>query len=576
MRTFAKTPRLSLRAVSGTHVIMSAMNMKEKDCKGLRGFAIRKTDHDSGESYWLKGMRTFAETDPGNSVQTKFSSREHPFQDFLWSDYSVSQNRKYSYEVVALKGAPGDLQTFASTTVTISTEAESDDRHNVFFNRGAASSQEYARRFGNEKPSEFEDGHAVWEWLSRGAIEAILEYIRRAKRGWGLRVCAYEFRLQRVAQELKAAVDRGVDVEILYDASKEFPAVENREVVAKARLKSHCIERVPVPLSIPHNKFIVLTRGKKAVAVLTGSTNFSTGGVFGQSNVVHVVNDPAVADQFLNYWSLLAENPHKTELASTLTESLPLPTKLPVKGTTSVFSPRETADALDYYAFLAGQARHALFMTFPFGMHTSFKDVYRDSSSMLRYALMDKLLGPGVVRPRKKTESASEAKARQAKEREAAEAEMNSIRRQAENRIAVGSTLPLNSFDRWLNEELTGLNQHVQFVHTKFMLVDPLGNDPIVVSGSANFSEASSIKNDENMLIVRGDKRVADIYLTEYIRLWEHYAFREWATAKAKAGTLSEINKDRWHLAADDSWWKRFYGTGKYAGVRQYFGVEVK
>src|SRR5258706_646480 len=59
------------------------------------------------------------------------------------------------------------------------------------------------------------------------------------------------------------------------------------------------------------------------------------------------------------------------------------------------------------------------------------------------------------------------------------------------------------------------------------MLVDPLSENPTVVTGSANFSDASTSTNDENMLVIKGNKRVADIYLGEYMRLYSHYAFRE-------------------------------------------------
>jgi len=81
--------------------------------------------------------------------------------------------------------------------------------------------------------------------------------------------------------------------------------------------------------------------------------------------------------------------------------------------------------------------------------------------------------------------------------------------------------------DGWVKERLSGLNAHVRYVHNKFMLVDPLGDDPIVICGSANFSEASTIRNDENMLVIRGNTRVADIYLGEFMRLYSHFAFRE-------------------------------------------------
>ena len=59
------------------------------------------------------------------------------------------------------------------------------------------------------------------------------------------------------------------------------------------------------------------------------------------------------------------------------------------------------------------------------------------------------------------------------------------------------------------------------------MLADPLSDNPVVVTGSANFSEASTETNDENMLVIEDNKRVADIYLGEYMRLYSHYAFRE-------------------------------------------------
>lgn len=59
------------------------------------------------------------------------------------------------------------------------------------------------------------------------------------------------------------------------------------------------------------------------------------------------------------------------------------------------------------------------------------------------------------------------------------------------------------------------------------MLIDPLGEDPIVVAGSANFSAASVKDNDENMIIVRGNKRVADIYIGEFMRLFSHHSFRK-------------------------------------------------
>jgi phosphatidylserine/phosphatidylglycerophosphate/cardiolipin synthase-like enzyme len=57
--------------------------------------------------------------------------------------------------------------------------------------------------------------------------------------------------------------------------------------------------------------------------------------------------------------------------------------------------------------------------------------------------------------------------------------------------------------ERWTVELSNSLSTNVRYTHTRYMLVDPLGDDPIVISGSANFSDASTTNNDENMLVIR-------------------------------------------------------------------------
>lgn len=56
---------LSVRAISGTYVVILGIDMDEADCSGLLGFAIHRTDHTEDEAYWMEGIKTFAETDPG-------------------------------------------------------------------------------------------------------------------------------------------------------------------------------------------------------------------------------------------------------------------------------------------------------------------------------------------------------------------------------------------------------------------------------------------------------------------------------------------------------------------------------
>ena len=113
---------------------------------------------------------------------------------------------------------------------------------------------------------------------------------------------------------------------------------------------------------------------------------------------------------------------------------------------------------------------------------------------------------------------------------------------------------------------------HVFFVHTKFMLIDPLTDDPKIFTGSANFSPNSLTSNDENMLLIRGDKQVADVYLTEFMRLLNHFYFRQVANRKAKDGKSDPTVA---HLSEDDSWIAGHFRSENYRSKRrELFGVQ--
>ena len=186
-------------------------------------------------------------------------------------------------------------------------------------------------------------------------------------------------------------------------------------------------------------------------------------------------------------------------------------------------------------------------MTFAFGMNDLFKDVYRNGRAPFRLALLEAKTRPMEPGP----------------ERDAEEQAIQQLRNMPENTFAVGGLIRTNKIDGWVKERLTGLNRNVRYVHNKFMLVDPLGDDPVVVAGSANFSEASTTKNDENMVITCGNLRVADIYLGEFMRLYSHHAFRE-------SLTFGGAQRPPKPLRTDD-WWRDYFGDNERSTRRKFF-----
>lgn len=554
MRTSKVKGHLKVNVISGTYVVILGFDLPEKECKGLLGFSIHRTDHIENQSYYLEGMKAFTETDPGFPSGALYSTKDHPIQGFQWADYSAKPGYKYTYTVTALKGTPGNLIPHASTSVRIKTENPEGGDHDIYFNRGVAASQEYIRRFGDKRPEDVSN-HAAFDWLSRGLYEAIQDFIKSCSPGkHALRIAAYEFNYGPLLDLISKTIATGVDIKIVYDARKSKPGKENTKQVTKYKLTQFAKKRKNGPSYISHNKFIVkLDKQGNAIAVLTGGTNFSDGGIFGHSNVAHVIEDPKVADKFLRYWTVLNQDPDTDDIRLEDETLSPLPALPLPKGTTVVFSPRQNLAALDLYAQIASSANSGLFMTFAFGINPIFKNVYKKGKAPFRLALLEK-----------KTRPMSDDNPEKAKE----EREIQKLRDIPENVFAIGDFVRTNKFDGWVKERLSGLNSNVRYIHNKFMLVDPLSDDPIVVAGSANFSNASTTNNDENMVIIRGNKRVADIYLGEFMRLFSHHSFRE---------SLQWRKPDQppKPLIPDDSWVADNFGETPRSSRREFFAQKI-
>jgi phosphatidylserine/phosphatidylglycerophosphate/cardiolipin synthase-like enzyme len=548
MRRRTKSKGLTINTIAGTHVVFFGLDLAETKLMGFRGFGFKRFEASTGETIWLRGMKTFEAIEPHPAKSEMFRSNEHPFQSFQWADYSVAPGQDYIYTIVALYGKATDLQAKIEVEVSVTTESETGPTHSAFFNRGSVASQEYARRFENQKPSEA--GQGAYEWLSRGLLEALLKFIDRAQSGWELHAAIYEFQWPAVLKAVKAAKDRGVTVQVLFDEiggdkeESKGPAKKNQAAIADARIKSICQGRSNSS-HIMHNKFFILSQDGTPKAVWTGSTNLTENGIFGHSNLGHIVEDETVAQAFLEYWHRLAEDPKVDKnYRAANTDATPIPPAQWQQGTTAVFSPRGTTsnlDALNWYADIAAGATDGLFMTFAFGMHQKFKEVYRTDDSVLRMALMEK-------------ESSSPQTMEQDKK------DIQEIRNRSNVVVALGNRLKTNAFDRWL-AEMDRLNPHVHvlWIHTKYMLIDPLGATPIVVSGSANFSKASTLDNDENMLVIHGDKRIADIYFGEYIRLYAHYAFREAVKRHIESEKTGKATNWKPQFLIDDDKWMQPY-----------------
>jgi hypothetical protein len=137
--------------------------------------------------------------------------------------------------------------------------------------------------------------------------------------------------------------------------------------------------------------------------------------------------------------------------------------------------------------------------------------------------------------------------------------------------------MPIKEFelDKWFFKEehfRPSNDGFVFFVHTKFLLIDPLSDDPLVCSGSANFSSGSLLQNDENMLLVRGNTRIADIYMSEFDRIFRHFYFRDIANELAAAKTSDDAKAI--FLDETDDWTVSYFKPGTLKNNRRIMFFE--
>ncbi len=558
MRISGKSGTVTVRAIAGTYVVLFGISAEPDAIDDLLGFSIERIDQASGERAFLDNFVLFEHNDKG--ADSDHSSELNPFQAFVWGDYTVKPGRHYTYLITARHGTPKAMTMGDKVELEVTTESVSDGEHAIFFNRGAATSQAYATRFpalhGKAPTGE------VRSWLSRGLEEAILDFIALAKGPkWSLRAAIYEFQYLPVLEAFKAAAARGADVKIVWDDidnAEEHPKKKNTEAIAEAGIEDICIPR-KTSKYIAHNKFVVLLEDDEPVEVWTGSTNITDGGIFGHSNVGHQVRDPEIAAHYLGYWKELAGDPEAEPLknwavadtaAPNLTPEamLGLDDPRPPEGQIrTVFSPRHGVKALQWYAKLMKGATSSVFLTAAFGVSKQLQAIFAEDVDYLRYLLLDNRNG--------KIDTVARG-----------------IEADSDNKVVAGAYIgdegTNDGWHQWAKEALTGLNNHVQFIHTKYMLIDPLGEDPIVITGSANFSEASTSENDENMLVIRGDTRVADVYLGEFMRLFTHFRLRGRVNAAPNellpvAGVAPEhAAKEKKYLKGDGAWAKPAYVAG--------------
>lgn len=466
------------------------------------------------------------------------SSESSPIRRCIWIDHSVNEADKVSYRVTPVQSAPGGFAPVEAAasgwTDPVTVTGDSGDGLEVYFNRGTLMSQIVTRFVKDDVSSASlrrfvqslaQPGGAPRRYLSGDARREMLAFLADAdQRGSEIYAAIYEINDKELIEGLKAFGPRGHILIGNGGGTRDGVAEE----LTQAGLDVHHRDLSRRGASSPsvHNKFVVeVDRHGVPTRALTGSTNWTTTGLCTQLNNVLILNRPAIAARYRDQWSRLVA------AGDLLPPELKANNGRPTSdGNVDLyFSATPTKEELTPVIDLIRGARQgAYFLMFMPGQSP----------------LLDELLslaknGPAYVRG---VVSTVAAKGEGIVEVGGQVIRSGQKPSSYKNKIQVPMGVPAKNRPTWAETEFSAPELHagglMAIVHSKAIVIDPFSDDCAVITGSHNFSLAASQKNDENLVIIRGQRALAQAYAVHMAGVCDGYAWRAFLnSAGAASGT---------------------------------------
>lgn len=383
----------------------------------------------------------------------------------------------------------------------------------------------------------------------------------------------------------------GVDDEGKWD-TRNAPARKRLGAALGARLQDRMFNN---STHIGHNKFVVyVDPAGTPQAVLTGSTNWTSTGIAGQTNNALLVEDKAVAKAFLDYWQRMHDDKlpkPKPKLSSTMSGTRQGADFRAANETSSVVSLGGGVEIHTWFSPNMPQRKKPTSKTKPAPVPPDLQEVYR-RMRMAKEAVLflafypgqkgvDCMIGEAIDVGRKDSSilvvgAVSSPQAmpnyvatKKDKDTDEVVVEGDSPTTFEEGNVAIVRAARIDEKTLLGDlgvEQLTAKGGIGAIIHDKIVVIDPLSTDCAVILGSHNLGFKASYSNDENMIIVTGHRELAMAYAVHVLDVYDHYRFRAIENERKKKG------KKGWSglLEVDDKW-QDPYVDGKKGALSRYF-----
>jgi phosphatidylserine/phosphatidylglycerophosphate/cardiolipin synthase-like enzyme len=524
---------------------------------GCRGFLLeraRKTG--AGDHVEPVENRTGFKKDKPKSGDHRPSS-EWPFQRFNWTDHAVDVGTEVRYRVTAMidtgSGRPYTRGSASAWSPWTALSADAGGGFSCYFNRGLVLSQFVARYLKEKKlsPAKFkaqlkQSVDPKFRAFLEGDLGARLAEMLQHAQGAGQQLHAALYELADKPLE-NAMIALGPHLLLILANGSDTSGDGN--ATARQHLNGNgipTIDRLLKAQGLGHNKFAVLSDSSGPVAVWTGSTNWSTTGLCTQINNGLLIRDAAIAALFRRQWNRLRDaSPPQLVPAGfppALVGANDVSHDFSVGGADVTVWFTRTSDGRDMEALrdVIRSAKQAiLFLMFTpgkQGLHTLAGQRANEQGMYVR----------GVVSTLGTAKGDSDKNVLDV-------SLVSSDQKFKPDHYTVvqpqGVDAPLGP---WIAEVtrktfLTQIGHAI--VHAKVLVIDPLSANPVVVTGSHNFSAPASGKNDENLVIVRKHKKLAIAYSAYVMSVYQHYRYRSYIREMRAQG------KNPWSYLDDDDQW---------------------
>lgn len=538
-------------AISNNDIAIIAWNYDAKIVECL-GVSIQRRAADGGDWQPLPAWVGF--TGGSNDDWQPKTTDEWPVQKFNWRDLTAKRGGTYQYRVVPMIGSPGHLRpTTDASQILVTNEVQLTpdfDDISAYFNRGIMAMQAVSRalpksssdlpNYRRLKDRIDQPGDSLRSLLAGQILEALERPLNDAELAGGRCYCAlYELNDPELLQQL---MDRQ-DVEIILSntGADDETNAGSRQSLHESGTEVH--DRMLGSQHIGHNKFVIYADDTDTPQyVLTGSTNWTYTGVCGQANNAIILRSPELAQHYRDYWQRLLDDDSKQ--GPDFREANMEGYDVKLKGNSSLrlwFSPNTRQkskpknpapppDMAEAFAAIGAAKQAILFLAFQPG-EPSIIDATADAQNKNA-----KLFVRGAV---------TDSKAAETYETDLYHRSGDHVDATVEAATAIH-----DEFAYWQAELLKTSPFAHAIIHDKIVVIDPFSDDCVVITGSHNLGYRASYNNDENLLLIRGNRRLAAAYAAHVLDIYDHYRWRN---------IVLRHPSHAWSGLSTDPRWQDFY-----------------